>query len=159
MLWKYCSTLWDGRRTLDCTHLGCSGVFFIQAVVLFVLLLVLLVVLAELPAHGLDVVLFHHLILRTETRQLQFNCLTSSILSAASFPSQLPPHLLEFGDGIQKLDVQLGVVLSQRLVAIVVDELHNRAEGQRVREAVLPIPVEYLNELVVAPFPVDERRR
>lgn len=37
-----------------------------------------------------------------------------------------------------------------------VDELDDGAEGQRVREAVLPVPVEYLNELVVSSFPVDE---
>lgn len=67
-----------------------------------------------------------------------------------------------FGDWVQQLHVQLGVVLRQRLVSIVVDELDDGAEGQRVREPVLPIPVEYLNELVVSPFPVarrEEKRR
>lgn len=57
------------------------------------------------------------------------------------------------GDRVEQLDVQLGVVLGQRLVAVVVDELHHRAEGQRVREAVLPLPVEDLDQLVVASFP------
>lgn len=61
-----------------------------------------------------------------------------------------------FGDWIEQLDIELGVVLRQRLVAVVVDELNDGAEGQRVRKAVLPIPMEYLNELVVSSFPVDE---
>lgn len=73
-----------------------------------------------------------------------------------AFSSELPSHLLVFGDWIQQLDVELGVVLRQWLVAIVVDELDDGAEGQRVREAVLPVPVEYLNEFVVSSFPVDE---
>ena len=64
-----------------------------------------------------------------------------------------------FGDRIQQLDVQLGVVLSQGLIAIVVDELDNRAEGQRVGETVLPVTMEYLNELVVASFPVEKKRK
>lgn len=37
-----------------------------------------------------------------------------------------------------------------------VDELNNRAEGQRVWEAVLPVSVKYLDELVVSSFPVDK---
>ena len=61
------------------------------------------------------------------------------------------------GDGEQQLDVQLGVVLGQRLVAVVVDELHHRAKGQRVREAVLPVAVEDLDQLVVAAFPADRK--
>lgn len=40
-----------------------------------------------------------------------------------------------------------------------VDELNDGAEGQRVREAVLPIPMEYLNELVVASFPVSVKQK
>lgn len=40
-----------------------------------------------------------------------------------------------------------------------VDELNDGAEGQRVREAVLPIPMEYLNEFVVAPFPVSVKQK
>ena len=47
----------------------------------------------------------------------------------------------------------LGVVLGQRLVPVVADELHHRAEGQRVREAVLPVAVVDLDQLVVSPFP------
>lgn len=34
-------------------------------------------------------------------------------------------HLLEAGDGVHEFDVQLGVVLSQRLVPVVTDELHH----------------------------------
>lgn len=63
------------------------------------------------------------------------------------------PYLLEAGDGVHEFDVQLGVVLSQRLVSVVVDELHHRAERQRVREAVLPVPMVDLYQLVVSPFP------
>lgn len=62
-------------------------------------------------------------------------------------------HLLVLGDRVEQLDVQLGVVLRQRLVAVVVDELHHRAEGERVGEAVLALPVEDLDQLVVASFP------
>ena len=63
------------------------------------------------------------------------------------------------GDGELQLDVKLGVVLGQRLVVVVVDELHNGAEGQRIREAVLPITVEDLDQLVVAAFPADGEKR
>lgn len=41
-------------------------------------------------------------------------------------------NLLELGDGVQELGVQLGVVLSQGLVAVVINELYHRAEGQRL---------------------------
>lgn len=61
--------------------------------------------------------------------------------------------LLEPGDGVHELDVQLGVVLGQRLMPVVADELHHRAEGQRVREAVLAVAVVDLYQLVVPPFP------
>ena len=63
-------------------------------------------------------------------------------------------YLLVAGDGVHQPDVQLGVVLGQGLVAIVVDELHHRAERQRVREAVLSVPVEDFDQLVIASFPV-----
>lgn len=58
-----------------------------------------------------------------------------------------------FGNWVEQLDIQLGVVLGQRLVAVMVDELHHGAEGQRVGEAVLSLPVEDLYQLVVASFP------
>lgn len=61
--------------------------------------------------------------------------------------------LLEAGDGVHEFDVQLGVVLSQRLVSVVADELHHRAERQRVGEAVLPVSMVDLYQLVVSPFP------
>ncbi len=66
--------------------------------------------------------------------------------------------LLEAGDGVHEFDVQLGVVLSQRLVSVVADELDHRAERQWVREAVLPVPMVDLYQLVVAPFPVHEKK-
>lgn len=50
-------------------------------------------------------------------------------------------NLLVFGDGIQKLSVQFGVVLGQGLVAVVIDELHYRQEGKRLWEAVAPLSV------------------
>jgi len=63
-----------------------------------------------------------------------------------------------FGDWEQQLDVQLGVVLGQGLVSVMVDQLHYGAEGQRVGEAVLSFPMEDLYEFVVAPFPESGRR-
>lgn len=67
--------------------------------------------------------------------------------------------LLEAGDGVHEFDVQLGVVLSQRLVSVVADELHHRVERQGVREAVLPVPMVDLYQLVVAPFPEQEKKK
>lgn len=61
--------------------------------------------------------------------------------------------LLQPGHGVEQPHVQLGVVLGQRLVTVVVDELHHRAERQRVGKAVLSLSVEDFNQLVVAPFP------
>lgn len=61
--------------------------------------------------------------------------------------------LLVFGDRVKQLDVQFGVVLGEGLVAVMVDELHHRAEGQRVGKAVLPLAVEDLYQLIVASFP------
>lgn len=61
--------------------------------------------------------------------------------------------LLEAGDGVHEFDVQLGVVLSQGLVPVVADELHHRAERQGVGEAVLPVPMVDLYQLVVSPLP------
>lgn len=66
--------------------------------------------------------------------------------------------LLEAGDGVHEFDVQLGVVLSQRLVSVVADELHHRVERQGVREAVFPVPMVDLDQLVVAPFPEHEKK-
>lgn len=66
-------------------------------------------------------------------------------------------NLLVAGDRVHELDVQLGVVLGQRLVAIVADELHHRAEGEGVREAVLAVPMVDLYQLVVPTFPVGAK--
>lgn len=52
--------------------------------------------------------------------------------------------------------VQCGVVLHQRVVLIVPDELHHRCECQRVREAVLPIAVVNLDQFVVPVFPESD---
>lgn len=68
-------------------------------------------------------------------------------------------HLLVFGDRVQQLGVQLGVVLGQRLVAVVIDELHHRQEGERLREAVPPLSVVNLYQLVVPPFPAGGDKR
>lgn len=65
--------------------------------------------------------------------------------AGAHWLTRSPSHLLVFGDWVQQLHVQFGVVLRQRLVAIVVDELHHGAEGERVREPILPIPMKYLD--------------
>lgn len=64
--------------------------------------------------------------------------------------------LLVFGDGVQQLCVQLGIVLGQRLVAVVIDELHHRQKGERLGEAVLTVSVVNLDELVVPSFPAGE---
>lgn len=45
-------------------------------------------------------------------------------------------NLLVFGNRVQELGVQFGVVLSQGLVAIVIDELHHGEKGKRLGEAV-----------------------
>jgi len=63
-------------------------------------------------------------------------------------------HLLVLGDGEEQPRVQLGVVLGQGLVAVVVDELHHRQEGEGLREAVAQLPVVDLDQLVVAALPV-----
>lgn len=68
------------------------------------------------------------------------------------------PNLLIFGDREQKLGVQFGVVLGQGLMAIVIDELHYRQEGKRLREAVPPVSVVNLYKLVVPPFPAEGAR-
>lgn len=65
--------------------------------------------------------------------------------------------LLEAGDGVHEFDVQLGVVLSQRLVSVVADELHHRAKRQGVGEAVLPVSMVDLYQLIVSPFPEDQQ--
>lgn len=63
--------------------------------------------------------------------------------------------LLVFGDRVQKLCVQFGIVLGQGLMAIVIDELHHRQEGQGLREAVPPLSVVNLYELVIPSFPAE----
>lgn len=70
----------------------------------------------------------------------------------------LSADLLEAGDGVHEFDIQFGVVLSQRLVSVVADELHHWAERQRVGEAVLPVPMVDLYQLVVAPFPEHKEK-
>ena len=84
----------------------------------------------------------------TETLPASTETLPASVCSAVR------ADLLVLGDGIQQLDVQLRVVLGQGLVAVVVDQLHHRAERQRVREAVLSVPMEDFDQLVIASFPV-----
>ena len=71
-----------------------------------------------------------------------------------SFLRPFPPHLLVLGDGVEQPGVQLGVVLGEGLVPIVVDQLHHRVEGQGLRKAVFAIPVEDLDQLVIPTFPV-----
>lgn len=51
-------------------------------------------------------------------------------------PADSATNLLVFGNRVEKLRVQLGVVLGQGLVAIVIDELHHSEEGKRLGEAV-----------------------
>lgn len=62
-------------------------------------------------------------------------------------------NLLETGHGVGQHQVQHGVVLHQRMVLVVPDELHHGGEGQGVREAILPLTVVDLNQLVVPILP------
>ena len=64
-------------------------------------------------------------------------------------------YLLEAGHREHELDVQLAVVLGQRLVSVVADQLHHRAEGQRLRETVLPVSVVDPYQFIIPPFPVS----
>lgn len=57
------------------------------------------------------------------------------------------------GHWVEKPCVQLGVVLSQGLMAVVGDEVHDGAEGERLREAIVPVSVEDLDQLIVSAFP------
>lgn len=50
--------------------------------------------------------------------------------------------------------IQCGVVLHQRMVLIIPDQLHHRSERERVREAVLAVMVVNFDQLVVAVFSV-----
>lgn len=69
-------------------------------------------------------------------------------------PAPAPaPDLLVLGHGVEEPRVQFGVVLGQRLMAVVGDEIHHGAEGQRLREAIVPVTVENFNQLVVPAFP------
>lgn len=54
--------------------------------------------------------------------------------------------------------VQCGVVLHQRVVLIVPNELHHRSECQGVGEAILPITLVNLDQLVVPVFPENVKR-
>lgn len=40
------------------------------------------------------------------------------------------PHLLVLGDGVEQPGVQLGIVLGERLVPVMGDELHHRSKSQ-----------------------------
>lgn len=106
----------------------------------------------QLLPHRLDAVLLHHLILNDNHAAVRRRSLTKRRLSESA------THLLVLGDRVEQLDVQFGVVLGQRLVSVMVDQLHHRAEGQGVGEAVLPLPMEDLYQLVVASFPAGDER-
>lgn len=57
---------------------------------------------------------------------------------------------------MSQLYVQCGVVLHQRMVLIVPDELYHRCECQWVREAILPIAMVNLDQFVVSFFPESD---
>ena len=63
-----------------------------------------------------------------------------------------------FGDGEQKLGVQLGVVLGQGLMAVVVDELHHRHKSERLGEAIFALSVVDLYQFVVTSFPAGDEK-
>lgn len=62
-------------------------------------------------------------------------------------------NLLETGHGVGEHQVQHGVVLYQRMVLVVPDELHHGGEREGVREAILSLTVVNLNQLVVTILP------
>ena len=66
-------------------------------------------------------------------------------------------YLLVLGDGVEELGVQLGVVLGQGLMAVVVDELHHRHKSERLGEAIFALSVVDLYQFVVSPFPGETR--
>ena len=57
-------------------------------------------------------------------------------------------HLVFLGDGVHELDVQPVVVLGQRHMAVVVDQLHHWVEAKRLREAIAAVLVDDLDQLV-----------
>lgn len=62
-------------------------------------------------------------------------------------------NLLETGHGVGQHQVQHRVVLYQRVVLVVPDELHHGGKREGVREAILPVTVVNLNQLVVPILP------
>lgn len=67
-------------------------------------------------------------------------------------------NLLVFGHWVQELGVQLGVVLGQRLMSVVIDQLYDGQEGQRLREAIAAVSVVDLDQFVVAAPPAGGDR-
>lgn len=63
-------------------------------------------------------------------------------------------YLLVPGHGIYQLHIELRVVLSERLIAVVVNELHNWIKRQWIRKAIFSIPMVDLYQFVVATLPV-----
>lgn len=59
------------------------------------------------------------------------------------------------GYGVQQPCVQFGIVLGQRPVLVILDEVHHRGEGQRLREANPPFFVEDLYQSVGTIFPAS----
>lgn len=69
--------------------------------------------------------------------------------------SRLTPraHLSVSRYGVQQPCVQFDIVLGQRPVLVIVDEVEHRGEGQRLRETSPPSFVEDLDQSVGAVFP------
>lgn len=111
------------------SYLRGAGIFLVQGVVLAALLLVLLVINLQLLSNFLYTVLLHQL-RHAKCRELKRK-------SALYFIKQTMlansiANLLVLGDGVQKLGVEFGIVLGQRFMAVVIDELHHRQEGERL---------------------------
>lgn len=130
-------------------YLGGLGVVLVEPVVVLALLLELTLTLLQLLPHGVEAVLLLLLLLLT-TETHSSSGTSCSCEAEACGPAGLD---LEPGHGVQQPDVQPGVVLGQGAVAVVCDELEHGAEGQWLREAVPPVPVEDLYQLVGASFP------
>lgn len=114
----------------------------------------------ELPSSDIDTVLVH---LELEiTLNIRFVIILSSARLLIFFPLNIKSmltNLLRAGHRMGEHQVQCGIVFHQRMVLIVPNELHYRSECEWVREAVLPVMMVNLDQLVVPVFPEKELRQ
>lgn len=104
--------------------------------------------LLELPPGDINTVL-SHLRVKISHLLIQFIIISDPL----KHKSVTLADLLGAGHRMGEHQVQRGVVLHQRMMLVVPNELHHRGERERVREAVLPVVVVNLDQLVVPVFP------